>query len=356
MTRQHYGCSARQPVGRDIAAHGPTKVSLLMRKPFGHRNSVERLFMTLAAEMPSDIIATQRMSRFISRGIFRRIYITIEAALNQADVTHVTGDTNFLTLFLRRDRTVLTVLDATSLTRLSGFRRWAFRLIWYRVPMSRARVITVISDATRKRLLSAGLTLPQDIRIVHCCLMPGFGPFPKPFDRDKPVLLLIGTMWNKNLERVVRATRGLRCHLRIVGKLTAEQQAELRDAGSEFSTVEKLDDAQVLDEYRQCDMVVFASLEEGFGLPIIEAQAVGRPVVTSDRSSMPEVAGEAAEFVDPTSVESIRCGITRVILDADRRERLVKLGFENVKRFAPSVIAAQYAAIYRELAEHGRAR
>jgi glycosyltransferase involved in cell wall biosynthesis len=329
---------------------GKIVVALLMRRPFRGRHSVERLFRTLAASMPPDITAIQRMSSFTSQGIFRRIYITIEAVINQGEVTHVTGDTYFLTIFLRRRRTVLTILDGLSMTRLSGLRGWMLRQLWFRLPMSRARVITVISQATKDRLHAAGLVRGHDIRVIHCCIMPGYEPSVKPFNRDNPTLLLIGTGWNKNLVRVVQAIRGLPCHLRIVGRLTAEQRASLRENGTEFSNVESLSDSQMIAEYHRCDMLVFASLEEGFGLPIIEAQAVGRPVVTSDCSSMPEVAGDAAELVDPTCVSSIRCGIERVISDPDRREHLIRIGFTNVKRFDPSAIASQYAAIYRELA------
>ena len=76
---------------------------------------------------------------------------------------------------------------------------------------------------------------------------------------------------------------------------------------------------------------------------------VGRPVVTSNLWSMPEVAGNAACLVDPLDVASIRAGICRVIQDSAYRERLVEAGFENVKRFQVETIAAQYANLYRSV-------
>jgi Glycosyltransferase len=83
-------------------------------------------------------------------------------------------------------------------------------------------------------------------------------------------------------------------------------------------------------------------------MPIIEAQTVGRPVVTSNCSSMPEVAGVGgACLVDPFDVASIRAGVLRVIKDPDYREALVKRGFENVCRFRPQAIARAYCALYR---------
>jgi glycosyltransferase involved in cell wall biosynthesis len=98
-------------------------------------------------------------------------------------------------------------------------------------------------------------------------------------------------------------------------------------------------------------MVVFASLYEGFGLPILEAQATGRPVITSNFGAMKEAAGEGALFVDPYSVESIRSAILRIKNEPQLREELVRKGRENVARFRPEAIARQYAEIYRSLAK-----
>jgi glycosyltransferase involved in cell wall biosynthesis len=84
-------------------------------------------------------------------------------------------------------------------------------------------------------------------------------------------------------------------------------------------------------------------------MPIIEAQWVERPVVTSNCSSMPEVAGAAACLVDPFDVGSIRAGILRVINDEPYRERLIELGRENRERFSLAQVAHQYGALYERV-------
>ena len=84
-------------------------------------------------------------------------------------------------------------------------------------------------------------------------------------------------------------------------------------------------------------------------MPILEANAVGRPVITSNILSMPEVAGDAACIVNPYSIDEIRSGILRIIENANYRESLVERGFVNVQRFEPKKVARQYLEIYAEL-------
>ena len=84
-------------------------------------------------------------------------------------------------------------------------------------------------------------------------------------------------------------------------------------------------------------------------MPILEGNSVGRPVITSNLLSMPEVAGAAACIVDPTNVEDIRVGILKIINDKDYREDLIKNGFTNAQRFDAKEIARQYVEIYKEL-------
>jgi glycosyltransferase involved in cell wall biosynthesis len=157
-----------------------------------------------------------------------------------------------------------------------------------------------------------------------------------------------------DLERVVEACEGLDVSLRILGRLTREQHSLLRERGLEFESFENLSRAEVVTLYQECDLVLFSSLYEGFGMPILEGQAVGRPVLTSDRSPMREVAGGGALLVDPEDVNSIRDGLEKLLRDPELREELVERGFENVKHYTAEAVASQYADLYREVVQGRR--
>jgi glycosyltransferase involved in cell wall biosynthesis len=96
------------------------------------------------------------------------------------------------------------------------------------------------------------------------------------------------------------------------------------------------------------EALVYPSLYEGFGLPILEAMACGTPVVTSDRSSLPEVAGDAAVLTDPDEPEAIASAIGRVLSDGELRERLRKAGLERAARFDWAETARKTAEVLRE--------
>lgn len=324
---------------------------MFMRKPLRAQHSIERLFSEIRKHLPPDIACTPHMCAHQSIGLWRRIVITLEAAFRQAEVNHVTGDVHFITLFMRRKSTILTIHDLASLDRLTGLKRWLFRLLWLRTPTQRSRIITVISYATRDHVQRELGDISADIRVVPDCLCDGFDPYPKPFNTECPTVLLIGSSPNKNFHRVAQALHGIPCNLRVIGRLTPELAETLVRYEISYTSDFQLTDQAVIEEYRKCDLLVFASTSEGFGLPILEAQAVGRPVITSNVSSMPEVAGDGAELVDPFDTGSIRAGVLRVISDEQRRKELVERGFSNARRFSAAAVAEQYAELYREVAQ-----
>lgn len=325
------------------------RVIHFLRHPVGGF-SLERLFEDIRENLPADIEVTTRVSRYPSKGIWRRLYNIIEASFHQGDVNHITGDVHFLNYFFKKRKTILTIADLHFLERSAGIRHWLLWFLWFYLPVKKSTLVTVISEATKDKLLKY-VSVPKDkLRVVYCHVSDEFYHNPKFFNQQLPRLLVVGTKKNKNIERIFEAIIGIDCILMIVGKLSSSHTAFLSKNCINYENYVNLSRSELLNKYNECDMLVFPSVYEGFGLPIVEANAIGRPVVTSNILSMPEVAGDAACLVDPLEPSCIRAGILKVIKDENYRNKLIDNGFNNIERFKLSNIAEQYADIYREIA------
>lgn len=338
--------------GYDVVVKGDkelVRVTHYLRYPRPHAFSIERLYHDIRSHMPSDIEVCTCVSRFLSRGLLRRFYDMVRALRYQGDVNHVTGDVHFIAYLLNRRCTILTIHDCEMLERSRGVKYWLLWFFWFWLAEKRCCVIVAISAETKKQVMRYVHCDPDKIVIVYNPVSNDFQPFPKPFNQERPRLLQIGTKANKNIDRVAQALSGLNVTLVIVGQLSRRQATLLSKYALSYENYVGLSTEALVDEYRSCDMLIFASTSEGFGLPIVEAQAIGRLVVTSRISSMPEVAGDAACLVDPFDVASIRAGIVKVIEDASYRDELVQRGWQNVRRFRIAEVAAKYADLYRAM-------
>lgn len=325
-------------------------VRLFLRKPFAAQFSVERYFDTIFDLLRDQISIDRKHLPCRSKGIVRRSINLVAARLWQSDVNHVTGDVNYIGLMLSPRRTVLTVLDCQVLQRLTGWRRAVVKTLWFSWPMRRARLITVISDETKRTLVKECDCDPDRVVVVPVAVPPMDASPSREFRADCPRILQIGTKANKNIPRLIEALRGLSCVLDIVGPVNDDLRSKLLQANINFTTSSGLSDDELVQKYRDCDIVAFVSTYEGFGMPIIEAQWVERPVVTSSCSSMPEVGGAGAVFVDPLDADSIRDGFQRVINDPDLRATVIEAGRQNRVRFLPEKVATQFEQIYRDVA------
>jgi glycosyltransferase involved in cell wall biosynthesis len=313
--------------------------------------SIERLFEEIRRNLPEPWQARVVTCPYPSRGIVPRLRSMNAARRHAGRINHITGDVHFLAMALPAGGTVLTIHDCALLKILKGPAREFIRNLWFTAPGQCSRIVTTISTTMSAEIaMLAGVDL-EKMRVVPNCVRGEFSSVPKPFPSRDPVILQVGTGWNKNLEGVARALRGLECRLVIVGEPSRNQREFLEIQGIPYTALGRVSDEAVRDAYIHCDMVVFASLYEGFGLPIIEAQAVGRPVITSNFGAMAEAAGKGAYLVNPLDPGEIRRAILRIKADPDLRHDLMAKGFENVSRYSPEAVAKAYAAIYEEVAE-----
>lgn len=321
-------------------------VTLLYRKRTEKTHSIERVFHHLAKEFNGTLPFREVELPFDNKGLINKIRNILWMFRIKGPI-HVTGDVYYSVLFKRNY--IATIHDIGILGEVGRLKKLIIKFIWFDQIAAHARKLVFISNHSRNDFLTRVKADVSSTTVIHNPLLPGFHFQGKEFNPGKPVILQIGTKANKNIIRLAGALRGISCQLVIIGQLNPEQKNALKVNSIEFTNKHNLGDDEIYAEYLASDIVVLASLHEGFGLPVIEAQAIGRPVVTSNISSMPEIAGKGACLVDPYDIESIRKGILCVINDAAYRESLIAFGKENVQRFETAHIAQQYIQLYMEL-------
>ncbi len=329
-----------------------TKVLYVERKFTGFY-SLEKVFRQIAKNLDPDRFTTAfQQVKFPAgpSGIFKNLF---SFKPESADVYHITGDITYMALVLPPRKTVLTIPDLSILRYRTGIRRLVLKKLLFDWPIRRARYITAISQATADAIVQETGVQASKIRTIGLPVDDVFVAAEKPpFDNACPNLLQIGTLRYKNLPNVIKAIKGLKCKFTIIGRLDEAMISMLEESNIDYRNESQLDDDAIREHYRTADIVLFCSVFEGFGLPIIEAQAMNTPVVTSDVDPMRDVAGIGAVLVDPHNVEEIRTAIDKLIEDAELRRQVVADGAENVKRFRPATIARHYAELYREVVEN----
>jgi glycosyltransferase involved in cell wall biosynthesis len=129
---------------------------------------------------------------------------------------------------------------------------------------------------------------------------------------------------------------------RLVAKLKLEHKVRFLGRVSEN---------ELITLYSLADIFAFPSFFEGFGIPPLEAMACGTPVITSNTSSLPEVAGDAAFLVDPHDIHAIAQAITKIMEDKSLRENLRQKGYAQAQRYTWSQAATKMLSIYQQLYE-----
>ena len=183
------------------------------------------------------------------------------------------------------------------------------------------------------------------------------------FEMAAPFLLTVGDLQPRKNQiglirafaEAVRSTPGIAHHLVIAGKDTwfaPRVRAAARESGvaDRIHFTGFVSDEELLDLYNACDVFVFPSFYEGFGLPVLEAMACGRAVACSDTSAIPEVADSAAILFDPNSNGEITKAILDLMLDRELRRRMGKLGLSRAQQFNWRKAAAQTLEVYHAVA------
>jgi glycosyltransferase involved in cell wall biosynthesis len=297
-----------------------------------------------------------------------QIPLPVEVFTGKIDLFHATDFTLPPTLC----RTILTVHDLSFVrvpeTTSPTLKRYLDKV----VPRSIKRADHILADsqATKDDIIALYNTPSDKVTVLLSGVEPRFHPIDdlNALERvrvryalpDRPYILSVGTVQpRKNYVRLVEALGKLRGQGIDVSLVIVGAPGWL--AEPIYETIKKLrlsefvrftgfaDDADLPALYTGAVCAAVPSLYEGFGLPVLEAMACGTPVLTSNVSSLPEVAGDAALLVDPYDTQAIADGLTRLITDSALRDQLIARGFKQASRFTWERSARELHAIYRQL-------
>ena len=264
----------------------------------------------------------------------------------------------------RTTRTLLTVHDLSFLRYPDHFVPKLVRYLNAVVPRSVARADRVLADseATRADLVTYLGTPPEKVEVLYSGVDQRFCPQPEQGEveriraryglDERPYVLSVGTVQpRKNYVRLIRAFVSLKVEAQLIiaggrGWLYQDILAEAEKHPERVRMLGFVDDADLPALYRGASLFVFPSLYEGFGLPVLEAMACGVPVVCSDASSLPEVAGDAALPVDPLDTGGLAEAMARALEDAELRREMTAKGITRAARFTWEQAARQLLAAF----------
>lgn len=324
------------------------KITFFQRRPHPDYFSIETIFDIIRSRLPHTVQHKTYIPKVHSRGIWKRLFIIISAIFHQSQINHVTGDINFAVLLLKKRKTILTI-HGTFSNISNPIAQAIYKYIWVYIPVRRARITTVVSETLRQELIKEFNCPPNKLIVIHNPISPIFKHKPYIFNKSCPRILQVGTKPAKNLPQLILALEGIPCKLVIVGILKPDQLSLLKQHRINYENHTNLSTYQMYDLYQSCDIVTLVSTYESFGLPIAEANAVGRPVVTANNSGMVETAADAACLVSPFNTHDIREGILKIIHNDKYRNELIKKGVINATRFDAHKIAQDYIDLYTHI-------
>jgi len=269
--------------------------------------------------------------------MWTQIRLASEMALNKPDVLFI--PVHILPLIHPRN-SVVTIhgLEYEYYPKMYPWKHLRYLRWITKYALKNARKIIAISETTKRDLIDLYGGQPEKISVVH----HGFNNLLNENQKSKnqlPYILYISRLeTKKNTQGLIKAFNLLKKRHKVPHKLVlvGPRGYGYEDLKFNKDIIEKgyVSEQEKSELLNNADMFAFPSFYEGFGMPILEAQAVGCPVITSDVSSMPEVAGQGAILVEPRNIEQITESMYKVISDNDLKKDLIEKGNQNIKRFS----------------------
>ena len=254
---------------------------------------------------------------------------------------------------------ILTVHDLRTLT--IADQKWKQNITHYKKTLQALDACVVVSECTKGDLLKHFSMDERKIRVIylgadrrfHPCDQKDIEAVKAKYGIKGPFLLSIGSVPRKNIDGTIRAFAAAKASKNFVLVLGCNMDVDKYKQLAVFLGVEQkilfldcLDDQEIVALYSGCRCFVFPSFYEGFGLPILEAMQCGAPVITSNVSSCPEVAGDAAILVNPDNIQEISDAIDQMCQNENLRQGFIQKGVQRSKLFNWDTYAREMKKVY----------
>jgi glycosyltransferase involved in cell wall biosynthesis len=218
---------------------------------------------------------------------------------------------------------------------------------------ARADAIIAVSAFTRDQVVELLHVEPSKVYVVH----HGIRSLPRPAVPREKVILNVGAIQKrKNIARLVAAFEAVNPAWRLVlagsdgyGAEAIRASIAESPARDRIAVLGYVSPRELAEWYARASVFAFPSLDEGFGMPLLEAMAAEVPVVTSDRSALPEVAGDAALLVDPDDEAALADALRRVTSDPKLQEDLIRRGLTRIQNFTWDKAVLETWEVYRKV-------
>ena len=284
--------------------------------------------------------------------LFASFKLSFLMTVNKADLYVLPG---YIPPFFSVSNYVFTIHDLNHIDRdeNSSFLKRLFYNFVIKPGCFSARYVLTVSEFSRKRIIEWSGVSPEKVINVGNGVDDSFHLAVQPYLPGYSYLLCVSNRkLHKNEPRIIRAFSSANISESIKLVMTGYPSEELSTLINEYQLSErvvfigKVQEERLPSLYKGSLCLVFPSLYEGFGMPIIEANATGRVLLTSKITSIPEIAANTAHYINPYDVSSIRKGFQKLISDDKYREKLILRGIANAKRFTIKHITEEYENIY----------
>lgn len=323
------------------------------RKFHAHQNSIEKLFDVIIHEVSAKNNETKTIENPYHFSFFGFIKTLFYFKKNQGEINHITGDIHWSCFLLDSHKTVLTIHDLVGLQQIkSPIKKKLYYFFWVYLPLKKLKYITTISEKTKQEILQLLPNAEKKIKVIPNCLTVETAPLVLDKKNKIPKIILVGTRENKNVEGTILAIKNLNVELIIIGELSKSQKEILSKHNYNYKNYVRISDEELLSKYDEADVLCFTSFYEGFGLPILEAQARNCAVITSDISPLKEIASDSAILVDPYNLDEIRNAVILLTGNSEFKKKLIQRGKENITKYSANKIADLYISYYKDMMKH----